>query len=86
MSRSSLEMADQSSDSINGDILGTDIISWTLDNHSYGDKRIYIDADAPERSISAHEARSMVRKLIAGFHAIGLQPGDCVCVYAFNDV
>ena len=80
-------MPDQSSDSINCDILGTDIISWTLDNHSYDqDKKIYIDADAPERSLSAHEARSMVRKLIAGFHVAGLQPGDAVCVYAFNDV
>lgn len=68
-------------------MFNTDIISWTLGNRDYDqDKKIYIDADAPERSFSASEARTIVRKFIAGFQAKGLQPGDCVCVYAFNDV
>ena len=65
----------------------TDLVSWTLGNREYDqDKKIYIDADEPERWLSARQACETVRKLVAGFIANGLQPGDTVCVYAFNDV
>ena len=65
----------------------TDLVSWTLGNENYDqDRKIYIDPDNPTRFITANGARCMVRKLVAGFKAIGLRPGDCVCLHAFNDV
>lgn len=64
-----------------------DLVTWTFGNLGYDqEKKIYVDAENPERSLSALEARSTVRKLVAGFRAEGLKPGDCVCVHAFNDV
>ena len=64
-----------------------DLVSWTLGNHAYDqDCKIYVDPDHPARSITANGARRMVRKLVSGFKAMGLQPGDCVCLHAFNDV
>ncbi|KAL6716712.1 hypothetical protein ACLMJK_006280 [Lecanora helva] len=69
------------------DFCTTDLVSWTLGNHAYDqDRKIYIDADRPERSLSASETRAMVRQLTAGFLAHGVKPGDCVCIYAFNDI
>src|SRR5277367_4233246 len=48
--------------------------------------QIYIDAVNPSRSISSRQARSIIRKLVAGFHAAGLRKGDCVCLHSFNDI
>ena len=64
-----------------------DLVSWIFDTESYDqDKKIYIDPENPGRSLSASETRTLVRRLIAGFKASGLQQGDCVCVHAYNDV
>ncbi|KAI9818922.1 MAG: hypothetical protein M1827_007743 [Pycnora praestabilis] len=64
-----------------------DLLSWTFGNLDYDqDKPIYVDAANPARTLSAREARTVVRKLIAGLKAEGLQPGDCVCIHAFNDI
>lgn len=80
-------MSPEDSLSLHGDVSRMDLVSWTFGNTDNNqDKRIYIDPDDPQRSLSASEARVMVRKLVAGFIAKGLQPGDCVCVHAFNDV
>ena len=69
------------------DLSRMDLVSWTFGNEDYDQNReIYIDPDNPGRSITASEARSLVRKLVAGFKAVGLQRGDCVCLHAFNDV
>lgn len=71
----------------NDDLDRTDLVSWTFGNQDYDqDKKIYIDADNPERSLSASQARRIVRELVAGFRAAGLKPQECVCVHAFNDV
>lgn len=48
--------------------------------------QIYIDAKDVSRSISSNQARVLIRKLVAGFHAAGLKKGDCVCLHSFNDV
>lgn len=48
--------------------------------------KIYIDALNPSNNISARRARTAIRQLAAGFKAIGLQPGDCVCIHSFNDI
>jgi len=63
-----------------------DIISWTFDNYQHDwNEPIYIDALAPERtSVSARQAKKLIRQLVAGFRALGLQKGDCVCVHSFN--
>ena len=64
-----------------------DLVSWIFGNTTYDqDAKIYIDPENRQRSISANEARATVRKFVAGWKAVGLKPGDCVCVHAFNDV
>lgn len=72
---------------LTGDSSRVDLVSWTFGNLDYDQKKkIYIDAENAQRSLSASEARVTVRKLVAGLKAKGLKPGDCVCVHAFNDV
>ncbi|KAK3672723.1 hypothetical protein LTR78_007309 [Recurvomyces mirabilis] len=65
-----------------------DILSWCYDNRPAFDqeKPIFIDAANPKRSISATQAYTLIRKLIAGFRRSGLQRGDCVCLHSFNNV
>ncbi|KAM3416146.1 hypothetical protein BST61_g7754 [Cercospora zeina] len=64
-----------------------DILSWTFDHVKYDwDKPIYIDALNDKRSISARQAKKMVRQLAAGFKAIGVQKGDCVSIHSLNDI
>ena len=64
-----------------------DILSWTFDHIKYDwDEPIYIDALKPERSISARQAKKLVRQLGAGFKALGVQPGDCVSIHSFNEI
>ena len=50
--------------------------------------KIYIDDVRPERSLSANQARRLIRKLAAGFRRCGIRPGqkDVVLVNSFNDV
>ncbi|TGO69394.1 hypothetical protein BOTNAR_0011g00090 [Botryotinia narcissicola] len=58
------------------DIPTKDISSWIFDNVPYDqDAVIYIDAADPSRSISASQARIIIRRLVAGFHAAGLKRG-----------
>ncbi|KIX08512.1 uncharacterized protein Z518_03168 [Rhinocladiella mackenziei CBS 650.93] len=65
-----------------------DLLTWMFDHHApYDeDKPIYIDAANPSRSISCQQARSIVRRLAAGFKKAGLKKSDCVCLMAFNDI
>ncbi|PQE27174.1 AMP-binding enzyme protein [Rutstroemia sp. NJR-2017a WRK4] len=49
-----------------------DLLSWTFDDVPYNqDDPIYIDAAKPSRSISANQARVIIRKLVAGIIAAG---------------
>lgn len=65
----------------------SDLVSWAFGNQSYDqDRVIYIDAEQPERTITAKQARQKVKQLVAGLKAAGLRKGDCVCIHAFNDV
>lgn len=64
-----------------------DILSWTFDDLKYDwDKPIYIDGNDPKRFYSAKTARVLIRQLAAGFKAIGVKEGDCVCIHSFNDI
>ncbi|KAJ5526555.1 hypothetical protein N7513_010714 [Penicillium frequentans] len=64
-----------------------DLLSYIFDDPPYDqNKPIYIDAKNPRRSISCNQARSTIRKLIAGLRAAGLRKGDCVLIHSFNDI
>jgi non-ribosomal peptide synthetase component E (peptide arylation enzyme) len=64
-----------------------DLLSWIFDNLSYDwDTPVYIDAADPSKSINARQAKSIIRKLAAGFQHAGLQKGETVCLHSFNHV
>jgi len=64
-----------------------DIASWTFDNYTHDwDDPLYIDGLNPSNSISPRQAYKLIRQLVAGFRAIGLQKGDCVCIHSFNQI
>ncbi|KAJ5654696.1 hypothetical protein N7490_001699 [Penicillium lividum] len=64
-----------------------DLLSYIFDSPQYDqDQPIYIDAKNPSRSISCNQARTTIRKLVAGLHAAGLRKGDCVLIHSFNDI
>ena len=48
--------------------------------------QILIDVEDTTRSLSWRQSRKVVRQLIAGFRAAGIQPGDCVSIASFNDI
>ncbi|OGM48318.1 putative AMP-binding enzyme [Aspergillus bombycis] len=65
----------------------TDVISYIFSDPPYDhDQPVYNDASDHSRSISYNQARVIVRKLIAGLHAWGVQKGDCVAIHSFNDI
>lgn len=51
-----------------------------------GQPQVLIDALQPHHSLNHLQSRSLVRKLVAGFHATGLQAGDTVCLHLFNSI
>ncbi|TVY23471.1 Acyl-CoA ligase [Lachnellula hyalina] len=64
-----------------------DIVSWTFGNlDPNSEEPAYIDANDPTRYLTSNGVRTLVRKLVAGFTAHGLQKGDSVCVLSFNDI
>ncbi|KAF1992845.1 amp dependent CoA ligase [Amniculicola lignicola CBS 123094] len=61
--------------------------SWVLSHVDYNqDSPILIDASDPDKTLSFNQLRSQVQRLIAGLQAVGVRPGDCVCVNAFNSI
>ena len=58
-----------------------------IDPQAYN-RQILLDASDPNRSISNRQAKTLVRKLIAGFRRWGIRPGqkDVVCLHSFNDI
>lgn len=69
------------------DLPTTDILSYIFDKPEYDqNKPIYIDVHNPSRSISCNQARTIIRKLIAGFRAVGVKEGDCIAIHSFNDI
>ncbi|KAF2642995.1 putative AMP-binding enzyme [Massarina eburnea CBS 473.64] len=64
-----------------------DILTWQCEGPTYDEnKLIYIDAADPSKSISAKEARVLIRKLIAGFRTAGVKKGDAVLIQSFNNI
>ncbi|KAL8698837.1 MAG: hypothetical protein Q9201_006351 [Fulgogasparrea decipioides] len=64
-----------------------DLLSYIFDNEDIiPDKPVLVDATNPSRFLTTPAARTIIRKLIAGFRAEGLEEGDCVCINAFNDI
>ncbi|KAJ4286666.1 hypothetical protein N0V90_012918 [Kalmusia sp. IMI 367209] len=63
-----------------------DILSWACEGPAYDqDKPLYVDA-ATSSYISANQARTFIRQLVAGFRDAGLKPGETVLIHAFNSV
>lgn len=64
----------------------TDVVSFSFDKQlPYDDDvPLLIDADEPSRFLTARLYRALVRRLIAGFEASGLQDGDCVLCHIGN--
>lgn len=48
-------------------------------------KPIYIDANTDE-TVLYGDLKRLIRQATAGFQRIGLQQGECVCVYSPNHV
>ena len=64
-----------------------DLCSWLFNKPDYDlDKPIYIDIANSSNVVTARQARSLVRKLCAGFRKAGLKKGDCVTIHAFNSI
>ncbi|KAK6836252.1 hypothetical protein PG987_006747 [Apiospora arundinis] len=63
-----------------------DFVSFVFDAQTdyEASKPLFIDAQVPERSLNASQARSLVRSLVSGFQAEGLSKGDRVLVSATN--
>ena len=64
-----------------------DVVSFTFDEPTYDTNRpVLIDPTDPSVYYSHESAQKLVRQLIAGLHAAGLQRGDTVCVHSFNSI
>ncbi|OBT80823.1 hypothetical protein VF21_00226 [Pseudogymnoascus sp. 05NY08] len=62
-------------------------VQWLFEGLDYDQyKPIYIDANNPDRSLSAAQVKSLVLKLGSGLQKVGLQKGDCACVVSLNDI
>lgn len=48
--------------------------------------QLYINPANPSEHYTYNQSRTIVRQLIAGLHASGLQPGDTVCIHSFNSL
>lgn len=66
----------------------TDLLTFTFCGPTpYNQNQpLFIDAEDPSRSFTAAQFRQLVRTLIAGFKAYGIQPGDCVLMHLGNSV
>ncbi|GAN08179.1 4-coumarate-CoA ligase [Mucor ambiguus] len=63
----------------------TNLVDLVLSNDQgiSGDKPVYIDANTDE-TVSYAQLKTLIRQATAGFQRIGLQRGDCVCVFSPN--
>ncbi|PVI06588.1 AMP-binding enzyme [Periconia macrospinosa] len=65
-----------------------DILSWQFEEPMMYDmdKPLYINASNPSHSISANQARTLIRQLVAGLQAAGVKRGDAVLIQSFNSI
>ena len=65
-----------------------DIASFTFDkqNTSGEDEPLLVDADDSSRFLTFRSCQTLVKRLVAGFQAYGLEPGDCVLTHLPNSV
>ncbi|KAF2667285.1 AMP-binding enzyme [Microthyrium microscopicum] len=70
------------------DLSYLDLLSYTFENLSSYDQNqsIYVDAHDETNHLSAFQIKKYVGRLISGFRAYGLKPGDCVFVHSFNNI
>ena len=67
---------------------GIDLVTFAFDVQREYDqnKALYIDAQQPSRSLNAIQFKVLVRKIVAGLKASGLQKGERVVLHLFNSV
>ncbi|OKL57769.1 hypothetical protein UA08_06888 [Talaromyces atroroseus] len=73
---------------IPGDGDYVDLVTFAFSGPTDYDRNqpLYIDAEDPSCALTADEFRFLVRSLIAGFKACGLERGDCVLVHIPNTI
>ncbi|KAJ5546369.1 hypothetical protein N7494_003954 [Penicillium frequentans] len=66
----------------------TDLLTFTFcgPNPYNQNQPLFIDAEDPSRSFTGTQFRQLVRTLIAGFKAHGVQKGDCVLLHLGNSI
>ncbi|KAK5075376.1 hypothetical protein LTS08_001555 [Lithohypha guttulata] len=68
-------------------ISNQDIVSFTFNAAPYArDRPLYINPADPSEHYTYNTSRKLVRQLIAGLKANGLQTGDTVCIHSFNSI
>ncbi|CAG8212364.1 unnamed protein product [Penicillium salamii] len=65
-----------------------DLLSYIFDEAKTYDPNepIYVDTKDPTRTVSFNQARTIIRRLITGLRAAGVQVKDCVAIHAFNNI
>lgn len=64
-----------------------DLLTWAFDHDRYDEnKPVMYSLEDRNRSLTRKQAKTFIRKLIAGLRKAGHKSGDCVCIAAFNDV
>lgn len=66
----------------------TDLVTFAFEGSCEVDEKIpiYVDAEDPSRRLNKYQTRTLVKRFVAGFRAVGLQSGECVLVVLPNDV
>ncbi|KAJ6005950.1 hypothetical protein N7451_003894 [Penicillium sp. IBT 35674x] len=75
-------------DPLLGQDIHTDLLTFTFcgPNPYNQNQPLFIDAEDPSRSFTGTQFRQLVRTLIAGFKAHGVQKGDCVLLHLGNSI
>ncbi|KAF7524208.1 hypothetical protein PCG10_005900 [Penicillium crustosum] len=65
-----------------------DLLSYIFNDPKTYDPNepIYVDTKDQTQTVSFNQARTIIRRLITGLRAAGVQVNDCVAVHAFNNL
>ncbi|KAF3386878.1 putative acyl-coenzyme A synthetase [Penicillium rolfsii] len=65
-----------------------DLLSYIFDEAKTYDPNepIYVDTKDPTQTVSFNQARTIIRRLITGLRAAGVEVNDCVALHALNNL